>query len=91
MNETEYISDVSTLETFLSDYQASEYSPSVTEIIQTSDISNLTTETTLVSTVDYDIKHIQQNSDGILLMVTGIFFLLVISGISKIVGHFLSM
>lgn len=95
MNEIEYISDISTTQTFVSDYQASDNSSSTTEVIET-EFSSITdtvefTETTPVSSVNYDIYHIQQNTDGILLMVTGIFFLLVIAGISKIVGHFLSM
>lgn len=90
MNETEYISDVSTSETSLSDFQFSENSTSVTEIIET-EISSVVTDISSFTSADYDIYHIQQNTDGILLMTTGIFFLLVIAGISKIVGHFLSM
>ena len=95
MNETEYISDVSSFETSLSYNQIEKYSPPVTEVIEV-DVSSITdvtefTETTPITSADYDIYHIQQNTDGILLMSTGIFFLLVIAGISKIVGHFLSM
>lgn len=95
MNETEYISDVSSPETSLFYNQIEKYSPSVTEVTETEFLSITDvvefTETAPVSSANYDIYHIQQNTDGILLMVTGIFFLLVISGISKIVGHFLSM
>lgn len=90
MNETEYISDISTTQTSVSDYQTSEYSLSVAEMTDFTEITEFS-ETTTFSSADYDIKHIQQNTDGILLMITGIFFLLVITGISKIVGHFLSM
>lgn len=50
----------------------------------------LTTFETSVS-ADYDFNHIQQNTDGILLMTSGIFFLLVIYLIAKLLGNFLSM
>lgn len=50
----------------------------------------VTTVETSVS-ADYDFTHIQQNTDGIFLMTSGIFFLLVIYLIGKLLGNFLSM
>ena len=76
MNENEFIF------TTEQDYPVS----SVTEIVETS----VTTSETSVS-ADYDFTHIQQNSDGILLMTSGIFFLLVMHLIGKFLGNFLSM
>ena len=76
MNENEFIF------TTEQDYPVS----SVTEIVETS----VTTSEISVS-ADYDFTHIQQNSDGILLMTSGIFFLLVIHLIGKFLGNFLSM
>lgn len=76
MNDNEYI--VTTEQ----DYPVS----AVTETIETT----VTTVETSAS-ADYDFTHIQQNMDGILLMTTGIFFLLVIYLIGKFMGNFLSM
>lgn len=76
MNENEYI--VTTVQ----DYPV----PAVTETSETP----VTTVETSVS-ADYDFNHIQQNTDGILLMTSGIFFLLVIYLIGKLIGNFLSM
>lgn len=57
----------------------------------TSDIETaVTTAETSVSS-EYDFSHIQNNTDGILLMTSGIFFLLVIYLIGKFLGNFLSM
>lgn len=52
--------------------------------------TSVTTAETSVS-ADYDFNHIQQNTDGILLMTSGIFFLLVIYLIGKFMGNFFSM
>lgn len=52
--------------------------------------TSVTTVETSVS-ADYDFNHIQQNTDGILLMTSGIFFLLVIYFVCKFLGNFLSM
>lgn len=60
--------------------------PAVTETIETT----VTAAETSVS-ADYDFSHMQQNTDGILLMTSGIFFLLVIYSIGKLLGNFLSM
>ena len=75
-NETEYI--VTTEQ----DYP-------VSEVTSASETPLTTVETSFSS--DYDFTHIQQNTDGILLMTSGIFFLLVIYLISKFLGNFLSM
>lgn len=76
MNESEYIF------TTEQDYPV----PAVTETIETT----VTTAETSVS-ADYDFSHIQQNTDGILLMTTGIFFLLVIYFVGKFLGNFFSL
>ena len=76
MNEDEYI--VTTVQ----NYPVSE---TVTDVE-----TSVTTVETSVS-ADYDFNHIQQNTDGILLMTSGIFFLLVIYLIGKFLGNFLSM
>lgn len=76
INENEYI--VTTAQ----DYPV----PAVTETIETT----VTTVETSAS-ADYDFSHIQQNTDGILLMTSGIFFLLVIYLIGKFLGNFFSM
>lgn len=76
MNENEYIFTTEQI------YPVSE----IASDIETS----VTTAETSVS-ADYDFTHIQQNTDGILLMTSGIFFLLVIYLIGKFLGNFLSM
>lgn len=76
MNENEYI--VTTEQ----DYPVSAFT-------ETSETSVTTVETSV--SADYDFTHIQQNSDGILLMTSGIFFLLVIYFVSKLLGNFFSM
>lgn len=57
-------------------------------------VTDVETPVTAVETsvsADYDFSHIQQNTDGILLMTSGIFFLLVIYLIGKFLGNFFSM
>lgn len=61
----------------------------VSAVTETSETSVTTVETSV--SADYDFTHIQQNTDGILLMTSGIFFLLVIYLIGKLLGNFLSM
>ena len=80
VNESEYI--VTTEQ----DYPV----PAVTATFETSVATAETSVETSVS-ADYDFTHIQQNTDGILLMTSGIFFLLVIYLIGKFLGNFLSM
>ena len=57
--------------------------------VTTSETSVTTFETSV--SADYDFSHIQQNTDGILLLTAGIFFLLVIYFIGKLLGDFFSM
>ena len=76
MNENEYI------DTTQQDHP-------VSAVTETSETPVTTVETSVSS--DYDFTHIQQNTDGILLMTSGIFFLLVIYLIGKFLGNFLSM
>ena len=80
MNENEYIF------TTEQDYP-------VPEVTSDSETPVTTAETSVETSVsaDYDFSHIQQNTDGILLMTSGIFFLLVIYLIGKLLGNFLSM
>ena len=57
----------------------------------TSDIETSVTTVETSASTDYDLFHIQQNTDGIFLMTSGIFFLLVIYLIGKFLGNFFSM
>lgn len=63
---------------------------SASEIAETTETPIITSEITETSVV-VDFEHIQHNTDGILLMTTGIFFLLVIYLVGKLFGGFLSM
>lgn len=85
MNETEHITDFSTVQTSLPDNQLAEDIETVTELTETSLVTSISTPP------EYDLKHIQNNTDGILLMTTGTFFLFVIVVLSKLFGGFLSM
>ena len=80
MNENEYIF------TTVQDYP-------VPEVTSASETPVTTAETSIETSVsaDYDFSHIQQNTDGILLMTSGIFFLLVIYFVCKFLGNFFSM
>lgn len=100
MNESEYFTDVPSSEESLSEYQIEGYfetdnevvTEAVTEVSSelVTEVSSETTITTSES-LPYDMVHIQQNTDGIFLCTAGIFFLMVIWGISKFVGGFFSM
>lgn len=61
----------------------------VSEIV--TDVETPVTTVEISVSADYDFTHIQQNTDGILLMTSGIFFLLVIYLIGRFLGNFLSM
>lgn len=76
MNENEYI--VTTVQ-----------DNPVSETVTAAETSVTTVETS--ASADYDFTHIQQNTDGILLMTAGIFFLLVIYFVGKFLGNFFSM
>ena len=99
MNETECITDVETSEEPLSeDSSWSDSSPvtevndvggdsvyTVSEVSETSEIYSAT-----VSSVD-NLEVIANNTSGILLMVTALFFAVVIAFIAKIFGGYFSM
>ena len=99
MNESEYITDVETTEEPL--FEDSTWSDSapvtemndvgndsvytVSEVSETSEIYNTT-----VSNID-NLEVIANNTSGILLMVTALFFAVVIAFIAKIFGGYFSM
>lgn len=76
MNENEYI------------FTTEQNNP-VSAVTETVETTVTTVETS--ASADYDLLHIQHNTDGILLMTSGIFFLLVIYLIGKFLGNFFSM
>lgn len=92
MNEGEYITDVPSTEEHISDIQTEGYSESDNEVI-TEAVTEVTAETTLTTleTLEYDMVHIQHNTDGILLFTGGIFFLVVMCVIGKFIGGLFSM
>ena len=83
MNEVEYII------TTEQDNPVSEVASDIETPVTTSETSVTAFETSV--SADYDFIHIQQNTDGILLLTAGIFFLLVIYFIGKFLGNFFSM
>lgn len=92
MNEAEYFTDVSSTEESISEFQTEGYSEADNEVIPES-VTEVTTETTMVTSVslEYDMVHIQHNTDGILLFTGGIFFLMVMCVIGKFIGGLFSM
>lgn len=99
MNESEYITYMETTEEYISEDSTYSDSSSVTEINDTvvSDISSVpeaseTSETCCTSVSDVDnLAVIANNTSGILLMTTALFFAVVIAYISKIFGGYFSM
>lgn len=100
MNESEYITDLETSETSLSEDTVESDIEAVTEVnvdssygsASVSEVSEVS-ETTYVTTVS-DYNHmlvLENNTSGILLMTTAIFFLLLIALIAKIFGGYFSM
>lgn len=85
MNDIQYITDLSTVQTSLPDNQLAEDIETVTEVTETSLVTSISTPP------EYDFKHIQNSVDGILLMTSGTFFLFAIVILSKLFGGFLSM
>lgn len=65
--------------------------PVVTAITDSETLVTTTETSETISCADCDLSHIQHNTDGIFLMTSGIFFLLVIYFISKFLGNFFSM
>lgn len=99
MNESEYLSDVETTEESVFEDSSWTDSPPVTEIndnggdsVYTASEVSETSETysTTVTSVD-NLQVIANNSSGILLMVTALFFAVVIAFIAKIFGGYFSM
>ena len=100
MNESEYVTDLETAETSLSEDSTESDIETVAEItvvsfdnsFPVSEVSYVS-ETTCITTVsDYDhMLVLENNTSGILLMTTAIFFLLLISLIAKIFGGYFSM
>lgn len=85
MNETEYITDVPPLTEYISEDSTESDISSVTEVSET-------LETTVSAASDVDnLTVIANNTSGILLMVTAIFFAVVIAFIAKIFGGYFSM
>lgn len=102
MNESEYITDVPSSEEPISEYQTEGHSESdnevlteaVTEVIaETESVTEVTAETAMSTSesLEYDMLHIQHNTDGILLFTGGIFFLMVMCVIGKFIGGLFSM
>lgn len=100
MNEAEYITDVPSTEEPLSEFQTEGYSETDNEVISESVtevsaevVTEVTSETTLTTSesLEYDILHIQHNTDGILLFTGGIFFLLVMWIVGRFIGGLFSM
>lgn len=99
MNESEYITDLETSEEYISENSTESDSPPVTEIndVGTSDISSVSevsesSETSFTSVSDVDnLAVIANNTSGILLMSTALFFAVVIAFITKIFGGYFSM
>ena len=101
MNETEHVTDLEASEEYISEDSTESDSPSVTEVevndsggenvSYSTDVSEtLETSITTVSTVD-NIERIADNTSGILLVNTAIFFAVVIAFIAKIFGGYFSM
>ena len=99
MNEIEYITDVETVEESISEDSTWSDSSAVTEIsvansdsvYTVSEVSE-TTETYSTTVTDADnLEVIANNTSGILLMVTALFFAVVIAFIAKIFGGYFSM
>jgi len=99
MNESEYITYMESSETSVSEYTVESDSPPVTEIIDTgtSDVSTFsevseTSQTYITTVSDVDnLAVIANNTSGILLMVTALFFAVVIAFIAKLFGGYFSM
>lgn len=99
MNESEYITDLETTEEYISEDSFEPDSPPVTEINDTgsdgvSSVSEVSETSEIYSTTVSDgdnLAVIANNTSGILLMVTALFFAVVIAFIAKIFGGYFSM
>lgn len=98
-NESEYFTYLETTEEYIFENSTYSDSPPVTEISDTgssgvSSVSEVseTSETSCTSVSDVDnLAVIANNTSGILLMTTALFFAVVIAYISKIFGGYFSM
>lgn len=100
MNESQYLDDVETSETSVFEDSAQSDIEAVTEVnVDSSDSFSSVSEVTDVSETSVytsvtDYNHllvVENNTNGILLMSSGIFFLLLIALIAKIFGGYFSM
>lgn len=99
MNESEYITDLEAAEEFISEDSFESDSPPVTEINDigsdgVSSVSEVSETSEIYSTTVSDVDNlavIANNTSGILLMVTALFFAVVIAFIAKIFGGYFSM
>lgn len=99
MNESEYITDVETIEESISEDSTWTDSAAVTEINDTGGDSVYTvsevSETSEIYSTTFtgvdNLEVIANNTSGILLMVTALFFAVVIAFIAKIFGGYFSM
>ena len=99
MNESEYFSDVETVEESISEDSTWPDSAAVTEIsVANSDsvytVSEVSETSEIYSTTFTGVDNLEviaNNTSGILLMVTALFFAVVIAFIAKIFGGYFSM
>lgn len=99
MNDSEYITNMETSEEYLSEDPIESDSSSVTEIIDTvpdsvSSVSEVFETSEMYGTTVSDVDNlavIANNTSGILLATSCIFFAIVIAFIAKIFGGYLSM
>lgn len=99
MNASEYITDMETTEESIFESSSVSDPPAVTEINESGafDISSVsevseTSETSCTSVSDVDnLAVIANNTSGILLMSTALFYAVVIAFIAKIFGSYFSM
>lgn len=99
MNESQYLDDVETSETSVFEDSVESDTEAVTEVnyVITDSIGSVSevtsvSETCVYTSSDYDsLAVVENNTNGILLMTTGIFFLLLIALIAKIFGGYFSM
>lgn len=100
MNESQYLDDVETFETSVFEDSTESDIETVTEInadssdspSPVSEVTDVSETSVYTSVTDYNhLLVVENNTNGILLMSTGIFFLLLIALIAKIFGGYFSM
>lgn len=99
MNESQYLDYLEASETSVFEDSVESDTKTVTEVIYdvadssgtVSEVTNVS-ETSAYTSTDYDhMEVVENNTNGILLMTSGIFFLLLIALIAKIFGGYFSM